>query len=268
MAKLEQAYATSAYFVLLYTREFNPRMGRFADLDDPTTLEGRLALARRLKADFDRAGREPIWVVDSMANALHTAYGSPKGASIVVARGGRVAFKGAWASPAAVEAALAPLAGGDPTAARRELDADLFVPLLPSPPAPRSSDARAGLWVAPGPARPWAGRIPPPPAAGRPSPPVGADEGRAGTVVAAAPAASGGEGPTITLRVAGMVCQGCAISVREAVLRVPHVAGARLAYRPDAPGELVVTTRPGASEADVRQAVVRTGFTVIDSVAK
>lgn len=255
MAKLERRYGDRACFVLLYTREFNPRMGRFPDLDDPATLEGRLALARRLKADFDAAGRKPIWVLDSMANTLHTAYGSPKGASIVVARGGKVVFKGAWASPAAVEAALAPLAGPDTAAARRELVADLFVPLSPSPPPPEGPDARAGLWTAG-----VAERSP-----ARPSPPVAADAGRAAAVVAAAPV---GEGPTITLRVSGMVCQGCAISVREAVLRVPKVAGASLSYRPDAPGELVVTTRAGASEADVRQAVVRTGFTVIDSAAK
>lgn len=243
MAKLEKRYAGRVTFVLLYTREFNPKMGRFAAIEDPTTLEGRFALARQLKADFDAAGRAPVWVVDAMSNALHAAYGSPKGASIVVERGGRVAFKGAWASPAAVDQALAKLAG------RPSLMADFFVPLRPVAPAPPRPDARAGPWTATVAAR----RSAPPPPTSPPAPRVEA-------VLAAAPARAG---ETVRMRVAGMVCQGCAISIREAVLKVPQVAGARLDYCADRPGELEVTVLPGGKVEDVRGAVERTGFTVV-----
>jgi copper chaperone CopZ len=229
MAKLEKEYAGRATFVLLYTREFNPKMGRFAAIEDATTLEGRFALARQLKTDFDAAGRAPVWVVDAMSNALHEAYGSPKGASIVVARGGRVAFKGAWASPAAVEQALAPLVA---PRERRTLMADFFVPLAPPPPPPRAQDARAGFWTASVPVR-------------RPG---------AAPTMRAAP---------VRMQIDGMVCQGCAISIREAVLKVPAVASARLEYRADAPGELEVTVGPGGRIEDVRDAVARTGFKVV-----
>src|SRR5438128_150652 len=135
MAEMERRYAGRAEFVLLYTREYNPGIGRFRDVTDPTTLEGRLTLARRLKAD---------------------------------------------------------------------LDAAFFVALEPEArarPAPASGRAD-GLWVD-------IGGAPPRP----PAPPAHLE-----SPVVAAPPASSLQPPASSLRsftfgVAGMVCQGCAISV-------------------------------------------------------
>lgn len=261
MAELERKYAARAEFVLLYTREFNPGIGRFRDLTDPTTLEGRLGLARRLKTDFDAAGRHCIWVVDSMANRLHEAYGSPKGASIVVDAGGRVAFKGAWASPAAVEAALAPLVA-HPGSTPRALEAGLFVGMEPAVPvverAPRVTDG-AGLWVDLAPSAPPRAA----PVAARAEAPV-----VAAATVGAPKIASPAPGPARTLKfgVGGMVCQGCAISIREAVAAVPHVSAARLAYRANEPGRLEVDGAPGVDPAAIQAAVRRTGFTVTEEI--
>ena len=250
---MERRYAGRAEFVLLYTREYNPGIGRFRDVTDPTTLEGRLTLARRLKADFDAAGRHPVWVVDSMANRLHEAYGSPKGASIVVDRGGRVLFKGAWASPAAVEQALAP-AVARAQAMPHDVDAGFFVSLEPEA-RPRAAPAAGradGLWVDIGGATKVLASAPPRP----PAPPAHVES----PVLAAPPAPSP---RAFTFGVAGMVCQGCAISVREAVQQVPHVASAKLAYQPGVPGQLHVETDADVPPEAIRRAVVRTGFSVV-----
>ena len=267
MAELERRYAGQAEFVLLYTREFNPGIGRFRDLTDPTTLEGRLALARRLKQDFDAAGRHCTWVVDSMANRLHEAYGSPKGASIVVERGGRVAFKGAWASPEAVDQALAPLVA-QVKSAPHDVQAGFFVSLDPEPARPVVNDAAAGLWMempardalAPRPpARPAAAEgavVAAPPVVATPAPPP--------VKVSLTPLESRlpGDAATWGFEVGGMVCQGCAISIREAVGVVPHVANTSLSYRPGLPGALAVTG-DGVDPLAVRRAIERTGFTVL-----
>jgi copper chaperone CopZ len=309
MARLEKKYRGRVNFALLYTRESNPGAGRFRDVREPVTLAERMVLVQRLRADFDAVGRDPVWVVDDMANAIHDAYGSPKGASIVVARGGRTEFKRAWASADAVEEALedalargeaipgsAALAGvlasptpepssGGPGETTRELAAGHWVSWPTTGPAGhvagRSAVRQAGLWVDVGSAA-GAGPAGASGAVGvaRPAPRAPAGPGEAAIVAAGGAAAANlretagtGRDPARTragdaevppaplqVRVAGMICQGCAITVKEAVRRIPSVTHVSLDHDPRRSGLLSVQAGPEVTEREIRDAVNRTGF--------
>ncbi len=79
---------------MLYQREAHPNQMMFQNIDQPETLEERLALASRCREDL---GLERTIVVDRMDNAVRDAYGGLPNSAYIIAPGGEIVFKEPWA---------------------------------------------------------------------------------------------------------------------------------------------------------------------------
>lgn len=84
------------------------RLDQFQAIDAPTTMDQRMALARRLRDEVP--GAIPI-LVDGLDDAVATSYGGLPNMAYVIAPDGRVSFKIPWAAGADVERALVQLTG-------------------------------------------------------------------------------------------------------------------------------------------------------------
>lgn len=91
------------------------RIDQFTAVDAPRTLDERIALARRFRAEVPSQIRV---LVDPLHQPAAKAYGSLPNFAYIIDPAGRVAFKQAWASVNDVELRLSLLTGGP-----RQLDA-------------------------------------------------------------------------------------------------------------------------------------------------
>ncbi len=66
----------------------------FQDIDQPATMEERLALASRCRQEL---GLTRTIVVDGMDNAVREAYGGLPNSAYIIARDGTIVFKEPWA---------------------------------------------------------------------------------------------------------------------------------------------------------------------------
>jgi hypothetical protein len=89
------------------------RIDQFAEVEEPDTMEARVALARRFRAEVP--GEIPV-LVDTMDGATAKAFGGLPNSAYVIAAGGKVSLKLAWASAGEVERELARLTGAPPPA--------------------------------------------------------------------------------------------------------------------------------------------------------
>jgi hypothetical protein len=84
------------------------RIEQFRDVDEATTLEQRVALAKRFRAEVP--GKIRV-LIDTIDNRTGNAYGGLPNSAYVIARGGKVTTKLAWAAVHDVDAELARLTG-------------------------------------------------------------------------------------------------------------------------------------------------------------
>lgn len=92
------------------------RIGQFADVDEAKTVDERLALAHRFRAEVP--GAIPV-LVDGIDNSVAKAYGELPNSAYVIGRDRKVTLKLAWAAVGDVERELARLAGEPPPAVER-----------------------------------------------------------------------------------------------------------------------------------------------------
>jgi hypothetical protein len=106
-------YDGKVTFVILYQREAHPNQMDFQDIDQPVTMEERLALASRCKPEL---GLDRLIVVDKMDNAVREAYGGLPNSVYIVKKGGEIVLKEAWGKadgwPVVLDKLLAEGGGG------------------------------------------------------------------------------------------------------------------------------------------------------------
>lgn len=120
------------------------RIEQFRDVDEPTTPEQRVALARRFRAEVP--GKIRV-LIDTIDNRTAKAYGGLPNSAYVIARGGKVTTKLAWAAVHDVDAELARLTGTAPPTVRTPD----FSPIAQELAAAKAADRRLLLeLVAPG----------------------------------------------------------------------------------------------------------------------
>ena len=120
------------------------RIAQFGAIDEATTLDARVALARRFRTEVP--GSIPI-LVDPIGNPTSTAYGQLPDSAYVIGTDRKVTLKLAWAAVNDVERELARLTGTPPVVAR---EPDL-APIAPQLDAARRADQRVLVeLVAPG----------------------------------------------------------------------------------------------------------------------
>jgi hypothetical protein len=95
------------------------RIDQFAAVDEPKTLEERLAAARRFRAEVP--GAIDV-LVDPIGEPTARAYGGMPNSAFVIGRDGRIAAAFPWASVLEVDAALARIVGREATAPSRAPD--------------------------------------------------------------------------------------------------------------------------------------------------
>lgn len=88
-------------FVILYQREAHAGEVRgnvmdFGDIEQPETIEERIALAKK---SCDELSIATLVVIDDMHNTVRKAYGELPNSAYFVARDGVIAHKEAWARP-------------------------------------------------------------------------------------------------------------------------------------------------------------------------
>ncbi|MEO8704535.1 MAG: thioredoxin family protein [Kofleriaceae bacterium] len=89
------------------------RIDQFAEVDAPTTLGERIALARRFRAEVPGAIRV---LIDPIDNPTAKTYGELPNFAYVIGTDGKVAFKQGWAAVKDVERALERITGQTPPA--------------------------------------------------------------------------------------------------------------------------------------------------------
>jgi hypothetical protein len=89
-------YQDRVHFVILYQREAHPNQMMFSDIDQPETMDERKALASRCRGEL---GLTWTIVVDGMENAVRETYGGLPNSTYIIARGGEIVHKEAWANP-------------------------------------------------------------------------------------------------------------------------------------------------------------------------
>jgi len=96
----------------LYQREAHPNQMNFQEINQPVTMEERLALASRCEPEL---GVERTIVVDKLDNAVREAYGGLPNSVYIIQQGGEIVFKEPWSKgdawPEVLDRILA--AGGD-----------------------------------------------------------------------------------------------------------------------------------------------------------
>lgn len=121
------------------------RVQQFAQVDEPRTLDERIALARKFRAEVP--GTIGV-LIDAIDNRTAKAYGELPNSAIVIGRDGRVTMKLAWAASRDVDAELARLTGAPPPAPATPPD---LSPIAPQLDAARASGKRVLVdFVAPG----------------------------------------------------------------------------------------------------------------------
>lgn len=84
------------------------RIEQFSEVDEAKTIEERIALARRFRAEVPGSVRI---LIDPIGNPTAKAYGELPDSAYVIGRDGKVTLKLAWAAVGEVERELARLAG-------------------------------------------------------------------------------------------------------------------------------------------------------------
>lgn len=84
------------------------RVQQFAEVDRPTNLDERMALARRFRAEIP--GRIPV-VVDDMKHSVRTAYRAMDNSAFIIGTDGRITHRFKWAYVPDIDAALAKMLG-------------------------------------------------------------------------------------------------------------------------------------------------------------
>ena len=81
-------------FIVLYQREAHANELSFQAIDQPVTMDERLALAGRCRSEL---GLDRIIVVDKMDNAVREAYGGLPNSAYIIKPGGEIVMKEPWA---------------------------------------------------------------------------------------------------------------------------------------------------------------------------
>lgn len=90
------------------------RIAQFGEIDEPKTIEQRVALAKRFRAEVP--GTIPV-LIDDIDNRVGKQLGELPNSAHVIGRDGKVTMKIAWAAVGEVERELVKLAGGQAPAA-------------------------------------------------------------------------------------------------------------------------------------------------------
>jgi thiol-disulfide isomerase/thioredoxin len=85
------------------------RIAQFGEIDEPKTIEQRVALAKRFRAEVP--GTIPV-LIDDIDNRVGKQLGELPNSAHVIGRDGKVTMKIAWAAVGEVERELVKLAGG------------------------------------------------------------------------------------------------------------------------------------------------------------
>jgi hypothetical protein len=83
-------------FIILYQREAHAGELRFAEVEQPETMEQRQELAEKACDELKIA---TTVVIDDMANTTRTTYGGLPNSAYIIDKGGVIAYKEAWAQP-------------------------------------------------------------------------------------------------------------------------------------------------------------------------
>lgn len=83
-------------FIVLYQREAHAGEMMFSDIEQPETVEARKALAQKA---CDQLKIATTIVIDDMDNSVRQAYGRLPNSAYIIAKGGRIVHKEAWAQP-------------------------------------------------------------------------------------------------------------------------------------------------------------------------
>lgn len=93
---MREEFGEDVLFIVVYQREAHAGENIFADVEQPETYEQRKALAERACNELKVA---TTVVVDDMVNTVRRAYGRLPNSAFIIARGGEVVHKEAWATP-------------------------------------------------------------------------------------------------------------------------------------------------------------------------
>ncbi|HTJ46541.1 MAG TPA: thioredoxin family protein [Kofleriaceae bacterium] len=121
------------------------RVSQFSTVEEPKTIEARIALAKRFRAEVPGSIRI---LIDGIDNRTSAAYGSLPNSVFVIEHGGRVSMKRAWAASRDVDVELARLTGAPPPAPEPPPD---LAPIAATLAAAKASGKRVLVdFVAPG----------------------------------------------------------------------------------------------------------------------
>jgi hypothetical protein len=90
-------FGDDVLFMVLYQREAHAGEMTFSEIEQPETYEERKALAQRTCDELKVA---TTIVIDDMENTVREAYGRLPNSAYVIAKGGEIVHKEAWAAPA------------------------------------------------------------------------------------------------------------------------------------------------------------------------